>query len=280
MAAFLALLSAVLFGAGDFFGGTASRRTHVFVVVAASHLIGLALILAVTPFLAERFSLHDFGYGSAAGAFGALGIGCLYHSLSRGPMAVVAPVAAVSNAALPALWGVALGETLTTLNIFGVLVGLVAIAMVSRGSSEGGGISRASSGLLGEAFLAGIGFAGFFIIMDLTTEASTPWPLVSARLTSGGLALLLLAWTGRFSIPKRGEARPAILTCGVLDMAANLTILLAIHRGLLSLVAVLSSLYPASTVILARVVLHERMTRSQLLGLGLALVAVAGIVGG
>ena len=107
-------------------------------------------------------------------------------------------------------------------------------------------------GLVGVALLSGVGFGGFFICMDLTAEATTPWPLVSARVVSAGIALLLLARMGRSPIPRRDEARGAIVGAGVLDMTANLAILLAIHRGLLSLTVVLSSLYPATTVILAQ----------------------------
>ena len=282
MAAALALLSALLFGASDFFGGMAARRTHVLVVVAASHLIGLALILAVAPAMAETFASRDLAYGALAGLFGLLGIGCLYHCLSRGPMAVVAPITAISNAALPVLWGVAFGERLSVVNVIGVLLGLAAIALVSRGTRTGRAVSptRVPPTLLLEALLAGVGFAGFYILMAATTEASLPWPLVSARVVSLCVALLLLVRVGRSPIPRRAEGGTAIVMAGLLDMTANLAILAAIHRGLLSLMVVLASLYPATTVILARTVLDERMSRSQVAGLFGALAAVACIVGG
>ncbi len=282
MAAVLALLSAVLFGAGDFFGGTAARRTHVLVVVAASHVIGLVMILAVAPVMADAVTGQDLVYGALAGLFGLLGIGCLYHCLGRGPMAIVAPTTAISNAVLPVLWGVAHGERLSAVNTAGVLLGLAAIGLVSGGT----GIRRLVDAgrvpptLVFEALLAGVGFAGFYIFMNATTEASTPWPLVSARFVSAGLALLLLLRVGRSPIPRRAEGGAAVVFAGLLDMAANLAILLAIHRGLLSLTVVLSSLYPATTVILARTVLDERMSRNQVVGVAAALVAVACIVAG
>ena len=282
MAAALALLSAVLFGAGDFFGGTAARRTHVLVVVAASHVVGLVMILAVAPGMADAVTGRDLVYGAMAGLFGLVGIGCLYHCLGRGPMAVVAPTTAISNAVLPVLWGVTHGEHLSTVNTVGVLLGLVAIGLISGGT----GIWRLADAirvpptLVLEALLAGVGFAGFYIFMDATTEASTPWPLVSARVVSAGLALLLLLRVGRSPMPRRGEGGAAIVFAGIFDMAANLAILVAIHRGLLSLTVVLSSLYPATTVILARTVLDERMSRGQVAGVVGALVAVACIVGG
>ena len=282
MAAVLALLSDVLFGAGDFFGGTAARRTHVLVVVAASHVIGLVMILAVAPVMADAVTGQDLVYGALAGLFGLLGIGCLYHCLGRGPMAIVAPTTAISNAVLPVLWGVAHGERLSAVNTAGVLLGLAAIGLVSGGTDIRRLIdaARVPPTLVFEALLAGVGFAGFYIFMNATTEASTPWPLVSARVVSAGLALLLLLRVGRSPIPRRAEGGAAVVFAGLLDMAANLAILLAIHRGLLSLTVVLSSLYPATTVILARTVLDERMSRNQVMGVAAALVAVACIVAG
>tara|TARA_Y100000590_G_scaffold362609_2_gene419870 strand:- start:1309 stop:2157 length:849 start_codon:yes stop_codon:yes gene_type:complete len=282
MAAVLALLSAVLFGAGDFFGGTAARRTHVLVVVAASHVIGLVMILAVAPVMADAVTGQDLVYGALAGLFGLLGIGCLYHCLGRGPMAIVAPITAISNAVLPVLWGVAHGERLSAVNTAGVLLGLAAIGLVSGGTGIRRLIDAASvpPTLVFEALLAGVGFAGFYICMNATTEASTPWPLVSARVVSAGLALLLLLRVGRSPIPRRAEGGVAVVFAGLLDMTANLAILLAIHRGLLSLTVVLSSLYPATTVILARTVLDERMSRNQVAGVAAALVAVVCIVAG
>ena len=280
MAIILALISSALFGAGDFLGGVASRRTHVLVVVGASHVVGLLLILLVTPFMADAITLRDLGIGGIAGIAGLVGIAFLYHSLSRGPMAVVAPIAAVSNAAVPALWGIYFGDRLSAPQLVGVVLGLAAILLVSRASGEETSAGTTTPGLVGVALLSGVGFGGFFICMDLTAEATTPWPLVSARVVSAGIALLLLARMGRSPIPRRDEARGAIVGAGILDMTANLAILIAVHHGMLSLVAVLGSLYPASTVLLARYVLQERMARTQVVGLVVALVAIVTIVGG
>ncbi len=283
MAALLALFSAIVFGAGDFFGGTASRRNHVLVVIGVSHVVGLALILAVAPWMAETVTAEDLAYGLGAGIFGLVGIGCLYHALGRGPMAVVAPVTAVTNAALPVLWGIGFGERLTSLHLVGVLLGMVAIFLLSRSAPDPDGnaaVGPVTPGLLFECLVAGAGFGGFFVFMDLTDEATTPWPLVSARVLSAGVALLLVARMRLSPLPRRGEGGAAMVVAGALDMTANLSILLAVHRGMLSLVAVLGSLYPASTVLLARTVLGERMGRAQVVGLVVALVAVAGIVSG
>ncbi len=280
MAIILALVSSALFGAGDFLGGVASRRTHVLTVVGVSHVVGLFLILLVAPFMADAVTLKDLGLGGMGGVAGIVGIACLYHSLSRGPMAVVAPITAVSNAAVPALWGIYFGDRLSAPQIVGVVLGLAAILLVSRVSAEEGDTDTATLGLVGVALLAGVGFGGFFICMDLTTEATAPWPLVSARVVSAGIAILLLARMGRLTLPRRDQALGAIVGAGVLDMAANLAILIAVHRGMLSLVVVLGSLYPASTVLLARYVLKERMARAQVVGLVVALAAIASIASG
>jgi len=280
MAIILALISSALFGAGDFLGGLASRRTHVLVVVGASHVVGLFLILSVAPFMADAITLRDLGLGGIAGIAGVVGITCLYHSLSRGPMALVAPITAVSNAAVPALWGIYFGDRLSAPQTVGVVLGLAAILLVSRVSGEEPTAGNATPGLIGMALLSGVGFGGFFICMDLTTEATTPWPLVSARVVSAGIALILLTRIRRSPIPRRDEARGAIVGAGVLDMTANLAILIAVHHGMLSLVVVLGSLYPASTVLLARYVLQERMARTQVVGLVVALAAIAAIASG
>ena len=280
MAIILALISSALFGAGDFLGGVASRRTHVLVVVGASHVVGLFLILSVAPFMADTITLRDLGLGGIAGIAGAVGITCLYHSLSRGPMALVAPITAVSNAAVPALWGIYFGDRLSAPQTVGVVLGLAAILLVSRVSGEEPTAGNATPGLIGMALLSGVGFGGFFICMDLTSEATTPWPLVSARVVSAGIALILLTRMRRSPIPRRDEARGAIVGAGVLDMTANLAILIAVHHGMLSLVVVLGSLYPASTVLLARYVLQERMARTQVVGLVVALAAIAAIASG
>jgi len=278
MAAAFALASAALFGAGDFFGGMAARRTRVLAIVSASHIIGLALIVVVAPFMADTFTIRDFLLGGLAGVFGCLGIACLYHSLGRGPMAVVAPITAVGSAAFPVLWGVLSGDRLTTLNLLGILAGLAAIVLVS---STPGHVGKVSRGLVLEAMLAGVGFGGFLIAVDATDSATTPWPLVAARLVSVALAVALVVRSGRSPVPRRSDGTMgAIIAAGMFDTTANLAFLLAVNRGQLSLTAAISALYPAMTVLLARTVLHERMVRNQIVGMAVAVVAVACMVGG
>ena len=278
MAALFALVSAILFGAGDFFGGLASRRTRVLVVVASSHAIGLCLIVVVSPFMADTFTIRDFLLGGLAGVFGCMGIACLYHCLGRGPMAIAAPITAVGSAAFPVLWGVLSGDRLTTLNLLGILIGLAAIVLVS---STPGHVGKVSRGLVLEAMLAGAGFGGFLIAIDATDSATTPWPLVAARLVPVAIAVALVLRSGGSPVPRRSDGTVgAIIAAGIFDMTANLTFLLAVNRGQLSLTAAISALYPATTVLLARIVLHERMVRNQIVGMAVAVVAVACMVGG
>ena len=278
MAAVFALASAALFGAGDFFGGMAARRTRVLAIVSASHIIGLALIALSAPFMADTFTMGDFFLGGLAGAFGCVGIACLYHSLGRGPMAVVAPITAVGSAAFPVLWGVVSGERLSTLSLVGILVGFVAIVLVS---STPGHVGRVSRGLLLEAMLAGAGFGGFIITISATSATTTPWPLVAARIVSAGLAMILVLRSGGSPIPRRSDgAVGAIVAAGIFDMAGNLAFLLAVNHGRLSLSATISALYPAMTVLLARTVLGERMSANQIVGMVAAVGAVGLMVGG
>ena len=273
MAALLALLAATLFGLGDFCGGLASRRISVLRVVAATHIIGLVLILVAAPFMAEAFSVDALALGALAGTFGMVGIAFLYRGLGRGPMAVVAPITAVNSAAIPVVWGLAFGEQLSPLHMVGIVTGLIAIVLVSR---IPGGATAVPRGLVLESMLAGAGFAAFFIVIDAAQDKTTPWPLVGARIASVLLALALLALRGGPRLPARTEGVTGLIVAtGVFDMAANLALLLAVNTGLLSLVSVLAALYPATTVVLARVVLKERMSRSQIIGMFGAIASAA-----
>jgi drug/metabolite transporter (DMT)-like permease len=188
-------------------------------------------------------------------------------------MAVVAPITAVNSAAIPVVWGLAFGEQLSPLHVLGILTGLGAIVLVSR--IPGGSIA-VPRGLVLESMLAGAGFAAFFIVIDAAQDQTAPWPLVGARIASVLLALGLLALRGGLRLPTRREGVSGLIVAtGVFDMAANVAFLLAVNTGLLSLVSVLAALYPATTVVLARVVLSERMSRSQVVGMFGAIGSVA-----
>lgn len=281
MAALLATLSAGLFGVGDFMGGLASRRVRAMVVAAWSQLVGLAVltVLVVGVLPSSSPSRADFGWGVAGGLVGAVGLVLLYTALSRGPMSVAAPVTAVFSAIVPVIAGLAFGERPGPLAAVGVVLAFPAIVLIARAEEQhleqGGPRShpvRATLVALLPAFGAGIGFGFFFVFLQRTSHHAGLWPLVAARSASMVVLFALVLITPGGNTLRDGTAR-LVVVCGLCDVSANALYLVAVNRGLLSLVAVLAALYPASTVVLARVVLHERMSRSQLVGLALAAVA-------
>ncbi len=282
MAAFLAIISAALFGAGDFLGGLASRKTRIFSVIAIAHLIGLFFILLLAPFMAEEFLLNDFFRGAVAGILGLIGIAFIFHALQRGPMTVVAPITSIASAVIPVIWGTAYGENLSSLHIVGICIGLVSILLVSQARSEANQSDKSRAlppWLITESLLSGLCFAGFYIVIDGTSGSSEPWPLVAARLTSV-CCLLAIGIFSNKTFRVSSSVLPLVLWSGILDTVANLTFLMATNRGMLSIVSVLTSLYPATTVILAKWVLKEHLTRIQIFGLFGALTATALIASG
>ncbi|MFD1536456.1 DMT family transporter [Nonomuraea guangzhouensis] len=270
-AVILATACAMVYGTADFFGGLATRRSRVFSVVALSQLAGLGVILALLPLLPGRLSAGAMLWGLGAGVAGATGLVLFYRALATGVMSVVAPTTAVTSAALPVMYGLATGERPQPVALVGVALALGAVLLVSQGSSDGKG---GSAGSVLIALAAGAGFGGFFILLALAPVEGGLWPLVGARLSSVALVVLLAVATRRTLKPGGGSLH-IIVAAGVLDMLANVLYLLAKQEGLLSLVAVLVSLYPASTLLLARRVLGERLHTIQVAGVACALGAVA-----
>jgi drug/metabolite transporter (DMT)-like permease len=270
-AVILATACAVVYGTADFFGGLATRRSRVLAVVALSQLAGLALILALLPVLPGLLSGGALAWGLGAGLSGAVGLVLFYRALATGAMSVVAPTTAVTSAALPVVFGLALGERPALLALVGVVLALGSVLLVSQDPRAGKGGSKSSAAT---ALAAGAGFGGFFILLAMAPDEAGLWPLVGARLSSVSLVVLLALATRRALRPSAGSL-PVIAAAGLLDMAANVLYLLAKQQGLLSLVAVLVSLYPASTLLLARQVLGERLHPIQVAGVACALGAVA-----
>jgi uncharacterized membrane protein len=268
----LALASALVYGTADFLGGLASRRVAAVVVTFVSQGAGLATLLLVLPFVhGQGITQSDLAWGAAGGMAGAVALVCFYWALAAGTMSVVAPLTAVVSAVVPVVTGLALGERPSVWALVGVVLALPAIALISRESAETH--RRVTRRVLVAALAAGAGFGFFFVALARTSGDTGVWPLVSARAASISLLAVVLAVSRR--LPTMApEARPGILTAGVLDTTANALYLAAASRGLLSLVAVIAALYPASTVVLARVVLGERVERWQLGGFALAALAV------
>ena len=272
MAIFLGLAAALTYGAGDFVGGLVTRRAPLLTVVFLSQVAGTALLVSAFPFFVGGAPTGPaLAWGAGSGAAGAIGVLLLYKGLAAGQMSVVAPITAVEAAAVPVLWGLLSGERPAPLALAGVALALVAVVLVA--GFDPSGIKRSRGDALApgvrEALGAGLGFGLFFVL--LAEAGSTElWPLAGARAASlSVLGVLLLARRHPVRAP-RGTAGP-IIAAGVFDVAANVLYLLSTREGLLSIVAVLTSLYPVSTVLLARIVLGERIARPQIAGLGVAL---------
>lgn len=273
MSLLLAGLSAAVFGVSDFLGGLTSRRVNSLVVVIWAEVVGLAMALAAGPFLGgSTLTAADVGWSAAAGVAGAFGLVSLYRGLADGRMAVVAPLSAVAGAVVPVTFGLLLGERPPLLAWLGVAAALPAIWLIS--APPGDAPPGPSGAVLGMA--AGVGFGLFFVFISRTPEAAGIWPLAVARAASL-LPLVGAALLGGVALGPPPGTRLPVTAVGVGDMGANILFLLAVRSGFLTLVAVVTSLYPAFTVLLAALVLRERIHRSQGIGLALAGVAVAAI---
>jgi drug/metabolite transporter (DMT)-like permease len=273
MAVVLAVSSAVVYGASDFLGGLASRKATVFGVVALSQLAGLVALLALLPWLGGPVNRADLGWGAAAGLVGATGLLVFFRALSRGVMSVIAPVTAVTAAAVPVLAGLLGGNRIGAVAGAGILLALVAVVLVS---AEGGlgQLRAARPANLGAPLIAGTAFGCFFVLLDRTSADAGLTPLVAARIASF-LLVIVVALVGRRSLRVGRGALPFVLASGVGDMTANALFLLATQQeGQLAITGVLASLYPVSTVVLAQSLLRERLVRAQFAGLAAAVGAV------
>jgi drug/metabolite transporter (DMT)-like permease len=272
----LAVLSSITYGAADFLCGLAAKRSTTFSVVVVSQLAGLILMLLFLPFLPHASpTAIDIAWGVASGLAGGIGVGLLYRGLAIGVMSVVAPVTAVCAAIIPLVAGLVLGERPTALALVGVLLAMMAIVLVSQGGyiEEG---NRATTGL-GIAIASGIAIGIFLVFLQRTGPSAGLWPLIAAR----GVSVAFFSAAGlilRETLIPRRKSMPLVIGGGALDMIANILYLLAVRQGLLSIVATLTSLYPASTIILARVVLRERLRPLQQAGVACAVLAIVLIV--
>jgi len=273
VAVVLALCSAVVYGASDFLGGLASRRAPVFGVVALSQLAGLVALFALLPWLGGPVTPADLGWGAAAGILGSTGLVVFFRALSRGVMSVIAPVTAVTAAAVPVLAGLFIGNRIGPWAGAGILLALLAVVLVS---AEGGlaSLRAARPASLTAPLVAGSAFGFFFVLLDRTSADAGLTPLVAARLASVVL-VVVVALAGKQPLRVSRVALPLVLVSGVGDMTANALFLLATQQeGQLAITGVLASLYPVSTVVLAQAVLRERLVPAQVAGLGAAVAAV------
>ena len=263
------LASAASWGAGDFSGGVATRRCHVIGVVVVSQVVGLGLLLVLALLLGEPLpATVDLLWGAAAGLAGGLGLAALYRGLAVGRMGVVAPVNAVLSAAVPVLFGALVEGLPAARQLLGFGLALVAVWLVSR-SGDG---TRLRLRDLGLPVLAGLGFGTFLIVIGQVSETAILWPLIAARAASITL-LVGVAIARRRPLPAAGQL-PLVALVGLFDTGGNAFYALAAQAGRLDTAVVLSSLFPAATVLLARILLKEELSLLQWVGVTLALAAV------
>jgi drug/metabolite transporter (DMT)-like permease len=266
----LGLAAAMAWGAGDFGGGLASRRAAVYGVVLLSQLVGMALTFIVALVRQEPLPAgNDLVLCVVAGVFGGIGITALYRGLAVGRMGIVAPITGVLAALIPVAVGFVIDGLPDAPVVLGIAVAIVAVVLVSRVVDEGGG--RAG---LPEALVAGVAIGLFGVVISQISEgavfsALTTIRMVQVALVAGVVIGLRLPWR-----LDRGVLLPVAII-GALDIAGNAFYLLAVQSGPLAVAAILSSLYPVGTVILAAVLLRERISRHHAVGIVLAAVAIA-----
>ena len=269
------LASAAVWGAGDFSGGLATKRGNVVSVVLLAQGVGLVCFLTLALLLEGGLPpLQDLLFGALAGIAGVVGILALYSGLALGRMGVVAPVTAVLSASIPVVVGIVTEGVPPGLVLLGFGLAVTAVWLLSGGDATGS-IRRDELGL---ALLAGLGFSLFFIFIDQIGSSVIFWSLAAARAASVPLLLLFIVgrrqWHGSAAAQLPRSLLPIIALSGILDSGGNYFFALAAQSGRLDIAAVLASLYPASTVLLARLILKESLGTRQWLGVGVALVAL------
>ena len=267
------LISGVSWGLADFFGGFASRRMNAAAVAFVSQVIGSALVLAailiVRPDLPPWSAL---GLGAIGGVCGGLGVFAFYKALAMGTMSLVAPVSAL-GAGVPMAFGILDGERPSALALIGALIALAGAVLASRAPGH------ASRRGLGLAALAALAFGAFFVLIAPAADTSVLWAGLSTRVSSVPV-LLAVCLAISASVRVSTGLWPLMIGAGVLDIAANLAYAEATQHGLLSIVAVLAGLYPVATVVLAQIVLKERLSHGQASGVVIALIGVGCIAAG
>lgn len=305
LTAVLSLTGAIVFGAADFLGGLAAKRLGAVLATAVSALAGLVALGVAAPLLGGSWNPVDLAWGALAGVVGAVAIGLLYACLAIGPMSILSPLTALVSAVVPMAWGLASGAQLGPLGPWALGIALVAVVLVGF-VPEKGAVRPSLRGIL-MGIGSGIAIGAFFIIVDQTSEESGLVPLVAnAAVTT----VLMFAVAGVLALARarrrepvgalRGaaggtvgadeaRAEPGVpddadaagrrrgirtaVACGVVNAAANALLMLGIRAGELAIAAVLGAMYPAGTILLAAIVLRERIAPVQWAGLVLALIA-------
>ena len=266
-----ALISAATWGGGDFSGGLATRRMSQFHALTAGAVSALAILLCLALLLGEPIPSHaDILWSALAGVAAAVGIASLYYALAVGSSAIVAPTAAVIGATVPVLFGSLFEGLPQVTQLLGFLAGLLGIWLITRSASRTGLGDRRG---LWSAITAGISFGGYFVLIAQVRSGAVFAPVIVAKIATLLLGLAVLAM--RRERPPSLRSMPIALLAGILDAGGNIFYLLAQHSTRLDVAAVLSSMYPAFTVILAYFVLGERISAAQWVGVTLCVVAIS-----
>lgn len=268
MTVVLGLAAALLYGIGDFAGGIASRRHTAITVLLLSYPVGAVLMALMLPLFGGHLDARATVFGIAGGAAGLLGVVVMYSLMTIAPINVISPVTAVLAAIVPVVVGVGIGERPAISAWFGILLGLAAVVLVSR-TTEDHPHGRIAARTIALAFLSGLGFGMYFVLLARAGDDTGLWPLVISRFSSAALIVPLALARGAVALV-RGRMAGVVLLAGSCDALANMCFLLASRHGLLSLASVLTSLYPAATVVLAVVLLREHTSTTQRVGLALA----------
>ena len=270
----LALASSVAWGVSDFLGGLYSRRVPLTAVLLITQVVGLALSLPLAMLHAPPLlDAQSVGFAVAGSAAGLVGIAALYRGMTVGSVSIVAPISA-TGAAVPVLFGLLRGERVSPIQSLGIVLALIGIVLASRAAAEPNSTGRPMLARgVGLALLAALGFGGFFVLLHEASVRDVLWATVVQRLT--GLCIMLVATLLLRPSLKVGWSRiPSLVLVGALDTGANVLYAYASTIGLVSLAAVLASLFPVMTVILAWVVLRERLSVTQGTGVVCALAGV------
>jgi drug/metabolite transporter (DMT)-like permease len=271
----LALCTAISYGVADYCGGRSSRSVPSSLVTLIGQSLSLVLVLCGLALMGTpRADAASLTWGAVGGAVGGAALVLFYFALANGAATVVAPITAVTSAVVPVAWSLLDGERPALLAYLGIAIALMAVALVS--GALGSPNAATSRLVMACSVVAGAGFGVIFYAFSRAAEDSGLWPLLSARATSVPVVAAVVIVTRPTLRVAAAEVRWLVPLSGVLDMTANLTYLYA-SRGTdqLSSVAVVASLYPVSTVVLAMMIDRERVSRSQLVGMGLAGLALA-----
>ena len=270
----------------DFLGGVASRRVAALRIVIVSYPLSVLITLAAAPFFGGVLDAGAIGWGAAAGVVSGLAVWWFYLALAGGPMSIVSPLTAVLVAGLPVLIGMLMGERPGPIALAGIVLALVAVVLVSRESPDavteeitGGRKLRFDRRIALLTVGSGVAFAAAFVFLHRVPEGTGVWPLVASRATATAV-VWAVAVAGRQFVRPHGEPLRLAVYISVLDVIANGAMLFALQGSMLSLISVIASLYPAATVLLAMVLLGERVGRLQQVGMVVALGSVAMIAAG